>query len=257
MQRTFNLFIAIKSAWGADVHVSTRTGMIENGGHHLDRRNAIRKTWLAGWYGSFKFFTGRHKPMRIYGDTTCGMFGETDMVSFPVDDSFNNIGPKVQCIMQYVLDQNYACGGLYDGILIVDDDAYIHVLRAWQFAARMFFAGVDYAGCLRDDPPGTFKGGVAPQKYMHGSCYYVSMKAADAVTRHGIKEFIPDDVAVGWILNTPEMAWYHEPAIWPGPAPVSILKSNRWLSTHKCLPIPQQGIPSMYDVHQAWKDSNA
>lgn len=218
------VLIAIKSCW-----------------QNKERRDACRRTWIndLGEWADYKFFVGRHKPLKYYGDVCESLYGESDVHSFNVDDGFKNIAPKIKCIMGWALDHKY------ETVVVVDDDTYLRPERLENFVQDSLSA--DYIGFERQ----------GSQHYMQGACYIVSEHAMWGLSKgRKLVEGIADDVAVGVELDwVHEYTWQHSNRFWPGAEPRRITVSNDLISTHKCAIAHNRHNTSMDEIHQAWLDS--
>jgi Galactosyltransferase len=210
-----------------------------------ERRDACRQTWLPDLnWADYKFFVGKHaprKPPKLFmpwGDPCESLYGEQDVLAFPVDDGFRNIAPKIMLLMRYALQNKYS------QIVVVDDDVYLRPERLKEFVEKVQMQ-YDYVGWER----------TGDQHYMQGSCYYVSCLAAAALAVSArLVDGIPDDVAVGKALEG-HYCWLHPDQFWPGAVPAPILASNNLISTHKCSSGHGPKSNLMHTIHDAWLKS--
>jgi hypothetical protein len=187
-------------------------------------------------WADYKFIVGRHKPLRYFADVCENYTGEQDLLAFDVDDSFKNIAPKIQRLMEWADLQGYA------RVVVVDDDTYIRPERLREFLATV--TNYDYVGFER----------TGNQHYMQGSCYIVSKFAMIALAGSpDLVEGVADDVRVGEILSP--CIWKHSDRFWPGAEPRRIHMSNDLISTHKCAIAHNRHNTSMDEIHETWKES--
>lgn len=195
------------------------------------RRAAIRATWLPQMECDHIFVVGAspiEPPMfiRTYGKR----FGETDVMSFNVEDAFSTIGPKVQAGMQYAITKGY------DQAIVTDDDTYVQPGRMM----RLLPGNPDCMAYVRQFP-----------LYPQGSAYIVGKRVMEIIADSPeLKKVAPDDILVGRALNG-KVKIIHNGLFWPGPIARPILKRNRYITTHKA-----PTADHMLELDWKWKVSN-
>lgn len=211
------MLLAIKSCW-----------------QHHDRRVALRETWLNGGIGSqgidVKFFTGWHARTKSIGEDfggdtrIAGLYGETDVVCYAIDDGFKNIAPKVNKIMRYARTHGYT------HVVVLDDDTYVVPERLLPVIETT--KGNEYVGYQR---AGDSVWGFVP--YMCGCAYIVGETAIGLLAHdaHGtLTGGIPDDVAVGRVLHR-AVEYRHDERFDPGPIPLVPSDADELITVHKCV----------------------
>lgn len=139
----------------------------------LDRRSAVKATWLKDVDIQYKWFFGRHPSGLPSADT--------NEVFLDCGDGYHDLPYKTRAIARWAVDHGY------DRLFKVDDDSFIY----WDmFKGRPLFSdpAVEYGGtCWEWDTPG----------YAYGGCYALAGRMLQAVA----SAEIPDGTWIedGWV----------------------------------------------------------
>ncbi|VVB51626.1 Uncharacterised protein [uncultured archaeon] len=202
---------------------------------YADRRQACRETWLRDCAWPYRFYVGQHKPLKPFGSLTSNLTGEQDIECVAVPDDFKNIGPKIQRMAQWAVEEKAS------HLIVADDDTYWRPERVKALLRRTEKIGADVCAHMRVDP-------IYPQ----GSFYVLRPKAYTALAGSLLMDVatVPDDVLVGRVLLN-HVVWHHTNDIHVGPrwSEQQPRPCNDIVSTHKCLPA------DMLHAHELWKSA--
>lgn len=203
---------------------------------HKERRQACRDTWVPDCPWPYRFYVGAHKPLKPFGSLTSNLTGEPDIQCEAIPDDFKNIGPKIQRMCQWAVEEKATY------LVIADDDTYWRPERALKLIKRTHQLHADVSAFMRCDP--TYPQG---SFYILSPCAYAVLAAHPQLDAPG-----PDDVLVGRILEAAKtIVWHHCVEIHVGPLwpMLQPRPDNEIVSTHKCLP------SDMRHAHELWKAS--
>jgi galactosyltransferase len=155
---------------------------------YLDRRNAVRDTWMA-WVEKLnpdvtvKFFSGKEPCL---ADDSMG-----DIIHLYCPDTYDELPQKTLKLIEYTVANGF------DRLVKTDDDTFLMPLPEYL----AFLSEGDAVGNVRQHPPHNDM-----VDYLQGGCYSLSRRAMEAILAHGLPKTGLEDGNVGKALKSSGIA---------------------------------------------------